>query len=268
MGKLFRIFINIEETKTFTNFMRKILLTALFISASFAFGCGSKDDANGNRGANSNRGNANQAANDANSANMSSMDHNSMNHNSSNMNSNMASSSPKPENPDTMMHDMQSAPNAANAPYDLQFLDTMIAHHQAAVVMSKPALEKAQHAELKKMAQDIVTSQTKEIEQMQAWRAQWYKDQPPAINMDAAGMRDSMKSMDMTKLASASGNNFDLAFIQMMIPHHQGALSMAKEALEKAQHPELKTLARNIIMSQETEIESMQTWQKAWSGGQ
>lgn len=249
--------------------MRKILLTALFISAFSAFGCGSKDEANGNRRGNSNSENSNQSASNSNAGNQTSTDHNSMNHNSGNMNSNMASSSPTPENPDAMMqHDMQSAPNAANAPYDLQFLDTMIAHHQAAVVMAKPALEKAAHAELKNLAQNIIRSQTKEIEQMQAWREQWFKGQPPAVNMDAAGMRDSMKSMDMKKLGSATGNGFDLAFIEMMIPHHQGALSMSKEALEKAQHPELKTLAQNIIMAQETEIDTMQTWQKAWSGGQ
>lgn len=243
--------------------MRKILFTCLLISTFLILGCGSKDDANGNRGANSNRDASNQSATNTNAANSGSPDHNSMNHNSMNMNANANAT---PANPDEMMnHDMQSAPNAANAPYDLQFLDTMIAHHQAAVVMSKPALEKASRAEVKNLAQNIIRSQTKEIEQMQAWREQWFKNQPPALNMEATGMKESMQSMDMKKLGSATGNDFDLAFIEMMIPHHQGALLMAKEALDKSQHPELKTLAQTIIMAQETEIDTMQKWKDAWS---
>ena len=69
-----------------------------------------------------------------------------------------------------------------------------------------------------------MTGQTKEISQMRQMREQWFKDQPSAVNMDAAGMIESMKSMDMAKLTGDGGNNFDLAFIELMTPHHDGAL--------------------------------------------
>lgn len=165
-----------------------------------------------------------------------------------------------------MSHDMmQSSPNAAQAPYDLQFLDTMSAHHQGAIDMAQPAATKAQSAELKTFAAKIVADQKKEIAQMQAWREAWYKGQPPALNMEMSGMMSSMRGMDMKKLEAASGQEFDALFVAMMTPHHQGAVTMAQEALTKAQHSEIKQLAQAIITAQEAEIKQMQAWQAQWA---
>ena len=171
-----------------------------------------------------------------------------------------------PSEHDVMNHsEMNSAPNAANAAYDLQFLDTMIAHHQGAVEMAKPAEAKAQNAELKSLAKNIIAEQEREIAQMKQWREQWFTGKPSALNMEMAGMTDSMKGMDMTKLNSSSGAAFDIEFINQMTPHHQGAIVMAQEALTKAEHTELKTLANNIIKAQEAEIKQMQNWKTQWA---
>lgn len=58
----------------------------------------------------------------------------------------------------------------------------------------------------------------------------------------------------------------DQHFIQMMIPHHQGAIDMANLALTQAKHPELKKLAQSIITSQSQEIQEMKNWYKKWYG--
>ena len=160
---------------------------------------------------------------------------------------------------------MQSAPNAAAQPYDLQFLDTMIAHHEGAVEMAKPAVAKTQNAELKTFASQIVADQTGEIAEMKRWREQWFAGKPSALNMQMAGMMDSMKGMDMTRMNTASGTAFDLEFVNQMTPHHQGAVVMAREALTKAEHAEIKTLANQIINSQEAEIKRMQDWKTKWT---
>jgi uncharacterized protein (DUF305 family) len=55
-------------------------------------------------------------------------------------------------------------------------------------------------------------------------------------------------------------------FIEMMIPHHQGAVDMANLALSKAKHPELKKLAQAIKTGQTQEIEDLKTWYKKWYG--
>jgi uncharacterized protein (DUF305 family) len=60
--------------------------------------------------------------------------------------------------------------------------------------------------------------------------------------------------------------NVDRHFIEMMIPHHEGAIDMAKLALNRAEHPEIKKLARSIIDDQQREIEQMRTWYRQWYG--
>jgi uncharacterized protein (DUF305 family) len=50
----------------------------------------------------------------------------------------------------------------------------------------------------------------------------------------------------------------------MMIAHHEGAVVMSKDALTKAEHPEIKQLAERIIKAQAPEIEQMKKWKAAW----
>jgi uncharacterized protein (DUF305 family) len=69
--------------------------------------------------------------------------------------------------------------------------------------------------------------------------------------MSGGGMADMM-------------GQFDLMFIDMMIPHHAGAVAMAQVALSRAEHPELRALAEQIIASQSAEIEQMQAWREQW----
>jgi uncharacterized protein (DUF305 family) len=58
----------------------------------------------------------------------------------------------------------------------------------------------------------------------------------------------------------------DRHFIEQMIPHHEGAVEMAKLALEKATHPEIKTLATAVIEAQNREIRDMEGWYRDWFG--
>jgi uncharacterized protein (DUF305 family) len=165
------------------------------------------------------------------------------------------------------MTDMKSSSDAASQPYDLQFIDTMTHHHQGAIDMAKMALTKSQNEEVKKFAQKIIDDQNKEIAQMKDWREKWFAGKPAAMNMEMPGMNGSMKMMsgdEMKKMEAASGKDFDIHFLDMMTPHHAGAVTMAKEALTKAEHPEIKTLANQIIRAQEAEIKMMGDWKAKW----
>jgi uncharacterized protein (DUF305 family) len=165
---------------------------------------------------------------------------------------------------DDMAHGgtMKSSPGAASAPFDLQFIDTMSEHHRSAIEMAKIAEEKAQHPEVKAFAGKIIAAQQKENEQMKAWRDQWYAGKPQAMNMELTGMPASM--MDTDKLRAATGAQFDLMFIKMMTPHHSGAIQMAKDALARAEHPEIKNLARQVVIDQQREVEQMSKWAKEY----
>lgn len=94
--------------------------------------------------------------------------------------------------------------------------------------------------------------------------------------MDMMGMRtnsarqittdhDSTSMDDMSaQLRSKSGDEFDEAFIEMMIVHHQGAIDMAELIPTRAKHDEIKQLGEAIISTQTKEIQDMQQWQKDW----
>ena len=66
---------------------------------------------------------------------------------------------------------------AAASPFDKAFIDAMLPHHQSAIQMATEAKTKATHAEIKQLATEIVAAQQREIDQMKAWRAQWYPGQ-------------------------------------------------------------------------------------------
>lgn len=168
------------------------------------------------------------------------------------------------ETASTMAMDTSTtATSAATAPYDLQFIDSLTKHHQMAIDMATMGAPKFEHQQLKDAAKKMIADQSKEIEQLRAWRDQWYPGAAPAENMQMPGM--SSMNMDMSHMQSMSGHALDLMFIDMMIPHHEGGLAMGKDALAKAEHPEIKDLAQKMTEMQAKEIDQMRAWKQAWT---
>lgn len=166
----------------------------------------------------------------------------------------------------TMDHSkMVSSPGAAEAPQALQFIDTMIAHHQGAIDMALLVETRTQREEMKKLSRAIIDEQRREIADMQAWRQKWFGDAKPAINMDFPGMQTGMGRMDMAKLSGLKANEFDLEFLDQMIPHHEGAVEMAKALRQDDNYAELSRLAESIVKSQSAEIDQMRSWRETWS---
>lgn len=66
---------------------------------------------------------------------------------------------------------------------------------------------------------------------------------------------------------AAASQDFDLLFMDMMIPHHKSAVAMAQVALVRGEHQEIRDLAQQIISSQQAEIAQMQAWRDAWYPG-
>ncbi|MBN2465541.1 DUF305 domain-containing protein [candidate division WOR-3 bacterium] len=151
-------------------------------------------------------------------------------------------------------------------PYDLQFIDAMVAHHQAAVDMSLPADINAMRPELREFARKVVESQSREVEMMKGWRGQWYAGRPLTPTMMAMpGMTGSMRGMDSRHMLTLRGAEYDHMYLDMMVPHHEGAIVMAREALARAEHPEIKALAQAIVDAQQAEIAMMNRWKTDWS---
>lgn len=181
-----------------------------------------------------------------------------------------STSAPAPSTPASAPTGMGSA--TREAPYDARFIDSMIPHHEMAVTMSRDALPRLAHAELRAKAQDIIDAQQREIATMRGWRAQWYPSlattaglgMPMSAGGDHAGGDHGEAAMPMpaaTATAAADG-----AFIDAMIPHHQAAIDMATQALSRAEHAELRSMAQAIIDAQSAEIAQMKAWRSQWFG--
>lgn len=145
---------------------------------------------------------------------------------------------------------------------DRHFIENMIPHHQDAVDMANIALVKTEHPEIKQLARNIKSSQSREISEMRQWYKYWYgTDVPVNSGMMGHGM---MNVTDLNRLENAKP--FDKEFIEQMVPHHQMAIMMARMVLNSSPHPEIRNLANSIIETQSAEINEMHQWYKRWYG--
>lgn len=89
-----------------------------------------------------------------------------------------------------------------------------------------------------------------------------------AQNLHPIPVSEGMPRMPHPDAAVASPQTieFDQQFIDMMVPHHQGAVAMANIALLRAEHQEIKDLAGGIVQGQTSEIDQMKAWRLAWYG--
>ncbi|PZO59530.1 MAG: DUF305 domain-containing protein [Phormidesmis priestleyi] len=157
--------------------------------------------------------------------------------------------------------------------FDLRFIDGMILHHQGAITMANSALQNSQRPEVKELAQNIIKAQESEISRMQTWRQTWYPQASADPIMYDAQMGHTMEmssemqsSMRMDGDLGKADDEFDLRFINGMIPHHDGALVMAKEALKNSDRPEIQQVSNDILRTQQAEIDLMNQWKKDWYG--
>ena len=145
---------------------------------------------------------------------------------------------------------------------DTTFAQMMIIHHEGAIEMSQLAVQRADNPEVVALAERIAEAQGPEIEEMTAWLSAWGEDVSPGGHggMDMGGMDMNGMSQEemMTQLDGMSGADFDQAFLEAMIAHHEGAIGMSEQQLAEGQNPDALMLAEKIIADQQTEITEMQ----------
>jgi uncharacterized protein (DUF305 family) len=144
---------------------------------------------------------------------------------------------------------------------DRAFIDAMVPHHRGAVEMAEVALENAEHQEIRGLAEDIVTTQETEIEELRSIKKAEYGTAQIPSSIDRRGM----EAMGMTEPAElARQRPFDKAFIDAMIPHHESAIEMASVALNESRNQQIRDIARDIVNAQEREIARMRSWRQEW----
>ena len=148
---------------------------------------------------------------------------------------------------------------------DVEFMQGMIGHHTQAVEMVKLLKTRTQSDDMKLLGLRIEVSQNDEIKMMKAWLADRKQDVPGdsdyhmMMQMPDMAMPGMLTQKEMDQLAATKGVEFDRLFLEYMIKHHQGALTMV-EALTKGgggQESAVFAFASDVQADQSTEIRRM-----------
>lgn len=154
--------------------------------------------------------------------------------------------------------------STSHSPDDVKFMQDMIPHHHQAVEMSALVAERTNRREIVDLAGRIDASQADEIAFMQGWLRERGESAPEPTDHHSMHMSHEMAGMataeQMAQLAAAKGTDFDRLFLELMIPHHEGAVTMVEDLHEKpgsAYDPVLFEFTNDIVNDQTTEIERM-----------
>lgn len=172
-----------------------------------------------------------------------------------------SSSAPvSPSGSDSTGSSSDSAAAHAVHPADVMFVTMMIPHHEQAVQMSDLLLAKSGvDPDVRKLAQQIKAAQQPEIERMQGWMTDWGIDDSDMGGMDHSDHMGGMLTAEqLDALKKANGPEGQKLFLEGMIQHHEGAITMANNVLSGGQDPQVKTLAETIVTTQQAEITEME----------
>ena len=157
----------------------------------------------------------------------------------------------------------------------------MTAHHQQAIEMANLAPTRANHPEIKQLAQNIIKDQKSEIQTMATLYKTAYGRAIPSMTMGGGMMgkdgnsmngmngmngnsMNGMNGMKMDMNALKNAADFDKEFLRQMSVHHQTATQMSQMVLQTTKSPQIQTLARSIVKTQTAEIGQMQKWYQSW----
>ncbi|AXB47683.1 DUF305 domain-containing protein [Amycolatopsis albispora] len=159
---------------------------------------------------------------------------------------------------------------------DVNYVTNMIPHHRQAIVMTDLVAERASNELVRGIASRIDAAQGAEIDQMTAWLTQHGKPVPPEEDPtshsghaghgghgghDHATMPGMATPEQLDQLRAAKGTDFDRLFLDLMIRHHEGALTMAEQQLAGGLNDRAQEMAQEVITGQTAEIERMRAVQ-------
>ncbi len=180
--------------------------------------------------------------------------------------SNMAQNDSMGSGKMAMNNEMMNSMNASmdkmkavkmNGDFDAEYAGMMIEHHQGAIDMANIELKSGSDNTMKTMAQNIINSQTEEINKLKTilttHKENIVKGEHPELTEAMSNMAAKMNETKMT-------GNTDKDFAMMMKVHHSGAIEMSKGELGDGKVYELKKMAQQIITDQSKEITEFTTW--------
>lgn len=153
-----------------------------------------------------------------------------------------------------------AAPQPSTAKFEVDYMEEVVDHHTAGLVMAQMCIDKAVHAELRALCQESLQSQSMQIRMLQQWLRDWY-------GISYTGEIQQSAAQDIRRLSALSGAEFENEFLTEFSKHHLQIIKLSEKAVRKVYHEELRTqIAERIIQSQSRQVVQMQTWDCQWYG--
>jgi uncharacterized protein (DUF305 family) len=147
---------------------------------------------------------------------------------------------------------------------DVGFLQDMSVHHRQAIQMAVWERSNTTDPALRQMAFDIESSQTQQLGMMQGWLQLWDRPTETApgqymawMGMPMATMPGMASEADLQRFRATTGRALDVEFLQLMLRHHQGGLSMMQTAAAQASVSPVRTLSTSMVTTQTAEAQTM-----------
>ncbi len=134
--------------------------------------------------------------------------------------------------------------------------------------MARMERQRGRSADIRTHAENIISSQQSQVDQFTRWLRQWYgltpeqaRSQAPREAQQEMAKMDRETARAMAELrATSAGKQFDVAFVQQIIGHHQAGIIEFLEPQSRAPHAELRVAAATGITTQEMEAADFRTW--------
>lgn len=144
---------------------------------------------------------------------------------------------------------------------DVMFMNMMIIHHDQAIKMAELAPNRTDNENILELSRNISEAQRAENNQMAEWLRELGYQRPRDVHR-MAGMASQSQ---IQELSNSEGSEFDQLFSDLMIRHHEGGINMAMSFSRRGKNTELVEMERQMIETQQNEIEMMEEWRKTWS---
>lgn len=150
-----------------------------------------------------------------------------------------------------------------HTPADVRFMQSMIGHHAQALEMTEFLRTRSDREDMRLLARRIELSQADEISMMRRWLQRRGEQAPSEHDHHAPGatlMPGMLSPEEMGRLSAATGVAFDRLFLELMIKHHDGALTMVADLFANpgaGQEPEIFAFASDVDADQRIEIDRM-----------
>ncbi len=134
---------------------------------------------------------------------------------------------------------------------DQRYINAMISHHRAAMLLAEQAQTTSQRSEIKDLAAKILADEPTAIYELYAWKKDWYGD-----------MR-KVQDPIVTRLGSYD-EKFDLRFLNALIAHHELGLAMTKEIKTKSSRTEILNNADAVESFLSSTVKIFKDWRTEW----